>query len=130
MDSKEFMARIWGKENSLVIYKKPLHAEKVHIGLTFLKTINVRLWQLMVMRTDYFWHNIEDCNVEDTWFQQDCHISGATLDVLFEKFLGCIISRFFYVNWPLRSFYLTPLFFAWLSLRVVSTTTNPYHLGT
>lgn len=125
-------SRIWGDENPHNIHETPLHAEKVTvwcalwsggvIGPYFFEndqgeTVTVDGERYRRMITDYFWHEIEDIDVENMWFQQDgatCHTAGATLDVLRQRFPGRIISRFGDVNWPPRSCDLTPLdFFLW-----------------
>ena len=48
------------------------------------------------------------------WFQQDdatCHTPHATIDLLREKFKGSTISRNSDLEWPPRSYDLTPLHF-------------------
>ncbi|CAK9816123.1 hypothetical protein ANTPLA_LOCUS8891 [Anthophora plagiata] len=56
-------------------------------------------------------------DLNDMWFQQDgatCHTAHATMDLLYSKFNGMIISHFGDINWPPRSCDLTPLdFFLW-----------------
>ncbi|GFW70443.1 uncharacterized protein TNCV_4915631 [Trichonephila clavipes] len=54
---------------------------------------------------------------EELWFQQDgatCHTARATIDLLKDTFGDRLISRFGPVNWPPRSWDLTPLdYFLW-----------------
>ncbi|GFT81322.1 transposable element Tc3 transposase [Trichonephila clavipes] len=54
---------------------------------------------------------------KELWFQQDgatCHTARATIDLLKDTFGDRLISRFGPVNWPPRSWDLTPLdYFLW-----------------
>lgn len=50
--------------------------------------------------------------VDDMWFQQNgttCQTAYATMDILHVWFEGMVISRRDNVNWPPRSYDLTPL---------------------
>ncbi|GFW14321.1 DUF4817 domain-containing protein [Trichonephila clavipes] len=59
-------------------------------------------------------HHVFRCEL---WFQQDgatCHAARATIDLLKDTFGDRLISRFGPVNWPPRSWDLTPLdYFLW-----------------
>ena len=73
------------------------------------------------MITNFLWHEIDDMDVEDIWFQQDgatCHTANETMQLLQTKFNGRVISQRGDVNWPPRSCDLTPLdFFLWGYLK-------------
>ena len=59
--------------------------------------INRHIWQLFL---------------KNMWFQQDgatCHTTWANMALLQETFTGKVISRRGDINWPPRSFDLTPL---------------------
>ncbi|GFY27555.1 putative LOC100569746 [Trichonephila clavipes] len=55
--------------------------------------------------------------MKELWLQQDgatCHTARATIDLLKDTFGDRLNSRFGPVNWPPRSFDLTPLdYFLW-----------------
>ncbi|GFV62755.1 DUF4817 domain-containing protein [Trichonephila clavipes] len=77
--------RIWSEANPQVYVETPLHPEKL--------TVWCALWAGAV-------------------FQQDgatCHTARATIDLLKDTFGDRLISRFGPVNWPPRSYDLTPL---------------------
>ncbi|EZA61679.1 hypothetical protein X777_10511, partial [Ooceraea biroi] len=62
----------------------------------------------------FFWHQLNDLDLENMWFQQDeatCHTADETIALLQEKFSERVISRRGNVNWPQRSCDLTPLDF-------------------
>ena len=54
-------------------------------------------------------------------FQQNvatCHTSHATIDLLHQTFDGRFIHRHGHLNWPLKSFDLTPLdYFLWSAVK-------------
>ena len=57
---------------------------------------------------------IEARNLHDIWFQQDgatCHTARETMDLLRSRFGKQFISRLGLVDWPPRSFDITPLDF-------------------
>ncbi|GFW83138.1 putative LOC100569746 [Trichonephila clavipes] len=64
----------------------------------------------------YSWYNV-DVRMQELSFQQDgatCHTARATIDLLKDTFGERLISRFGPVNWPPRSWDLTPLdYFLW-----------------
>ena len=69
------------------------------------------------MINEFLLPKTQDIGISDLWFQQDratCHTAGETIDLLKENFHEQIISRNGPVNWPPRSFDLTPLdYFLW-----------------
>ena len=60
---------------------------------------------------------IEARNLHDIWFQQDgaaCHTAHETMDLLRNRFGEQFISRLGPVDWPPRSYDITPLdFYLW-----------------
>lgn len=124
--------RIWGDENPHVYHEQPLHALKTIvwcglgsegiIGPYFSEneagqtaTINGERYRNML--TNYFWHELDGMDQEETWFQQNgatAHTSGETMALLPDRLEERLISRNGLVNWPPRSCDLTPLdFFLW-----------------
>ncbi|GFY18569.1 putative LOC100569746 [Trichonephila clavipes] len=69
------------------------------------------------MITNFFIPELNNHDVQELWFQQDgatCHTARATIDLLKDTFGDRLISRFGLVNWPPRSWDLTPLnYFLW-----------------
>ncbi|GFS47913.1 putative DD41D transposase [Trichonephila clavipes] len=69
---------------------------------------------------------------EELWFQQDgatCHTARATIDLLKDTFGDRLFSRFGPVNWPSRSFDLTPLdYFLWGYVKSLLYADNPQTL--
>ncbi|GFU70187.1 transposable element Tc3 transposase [Trichonephila clavipes] len=69
------------------------------------------------MITNFFIPKLNNHDVQELWFQQDgttCHTARATIDLLKDTFGDRLISRFRPVNWPPRSYDLTPLdYFLW-----------------
>ncbi|GFU00262.1 putative LOC100569746 [Trichonephila clavipes] len=67
--------------------------------------------------TNFFIPELNNHDVQELWFQQDgatCHTARATIDLLKDTFGDRLISRFGPVNWPPRSYDLTPLdYFLW-----------------
>ncbi|GFU75494.1 putative LOC100569746 [Trichonephila clavipes] len=67
--------------------------------------------------TNFFIPELNNHDVQELWFQQDgatCHTVRATIDLLKDTFRDRLISRFGPVNWPPRSWDLTPLdYFLW-----------------
>ncbi|GFX28159.1 uncharacterized protein TNCV_424861 [Trichonephila clavipes] len=64
------------------------------------------------MITNFFIPEFNNHDVQELWFQQDgvtCHTARATIDLLKDTFGDRLISRFGPVNWPPRSWDLTPL---------------------
>ncbi|GFU07324.1 uncharacterized protein TNCV_2656341 [Trichonephila clavipes] len=86
--------RIWSEANPQVYVETPLHPEKL--------TVWCALWAGGSL---------------ELWFQQDgatCHTARAIIDLLKDTFGDRLISRFGPVNWPPRSYDLTPLdYFLW-----------------
>ena len=65
-------------------------------------------------KTQKWWPELEDMDVDDVYFQQDgatCQTSGETIGLSREKFLGRVISRNGDYSWPPRSHDLTTLDF-------------------
>ncbi|GFW33654.1 putative LOC100569746 [Trichonephila clavipes] len=69
------------------------------------------------MITNFFIPELNNHDVQELWFQQDgatCHTARAKIDLLKDTFGDRLISRFGPVNWPPRSWDLTPLdYFLW-----------------
>ncbi|GFT68831.1 putative DD41D transposase [Trichonephila clavipes] len=67
--------------------------------------------------SNFFIPELNNHDVQELWFQQDsapCHTARATIDLLKNTFGDRLISRFGPVNWPPRSWDLTPLdYFLW-----------------
>ncbi|GFV93319.1 uncharacterized protein TNCV_3685421 [Trichonephila clavipes] len=64
------------------------------------------------MITNFFIPELNNHDGQELWFQQDgatCHTARATIDLLKDMFGDRLISRFGPVNWPPRSYDLTPL---------------------
>ena len=64
------------------------------------------------MKTEYFWPQLDDMDLEDMWFQQDAVTSptaNVTINLLETKFEERVISRNGPVGWPPRPCDLTPL---------------------
>ncbi|GFV53507.1 putative transposable element [Trichonephila clavipes] len=115
-----------------VYVETPLHPEKLTvwcalwaggiIGPYFFKndeghnvTVNGDRYRAMI--TNFSFPELNNQDVQELWFQQDgatCHTARATIDLLKDTFGDHLISRFGPVNWPPRSFDLTPLdYFLW-----------------
>ncbi|GFS55452.1 DUF4817 domain-containing protein [Trichonephila clavipes] len=71
----------------------------------------------LTVNTNFFIPELNNHDVQKLWFQQDgatCHTARATIDLLKDTFDDNLISRFGPVNWPPRSYDLTPLdYFLW-----------------
>ncbi|GFU24721.1 putative DD41D transposase [Trichonephila clavipes] len=69
------------------------------------------------MITNFFIPELNNHDVKELRFQQDgttCHTARATIDLLKDTLGDRLISRFGPVNWPPRSYDLTPLdYFLW-----------------
>ncbi|GFS72724.1 putative DD41D transposase [Trichonephila clavipes] len=124
--------RIWSEANPQVYVETPLHPEKLTvwcalwaggiIGPYFFKndeghnvTVNGDRYRAMII--NFFIPELNNHDVQELWFQQDgatCHTARATIDLLKDTFGDRLISRFEPVNWPPRSYDLTPLdYFLW-----------------
>ncbi|GFW45651.1 transposable element Tc3 transposase [Trichonephila clavipes] len=121
--------RIWSEANPQVYVETPIHLEKLTvwcalwaggiIGPYFFKnneghnvTVNGDRYRAMI--TIFFIPELNNHDVQELWFQQDgatCHTARATIDLLKDTFVDCLISRFGPVNWPPRSCDLTPLYY-------------------
>ncbi|GFY15389.1 DUF4817 domain-containing protein [Trichonephila clavipes] len=123
---------IWSEVNPQVYVETPLHPEKLTVWCTlwaggiigpyFFKndeghnvTVNGDRYRAMI--TNFFIPELNNHDVQELWFQQDgttCHTARATIDLLKDIFGDRLISRFGPVNWPPRSYDLTPLdYFLW-----------------
>ncbi|GFU58291.1 putative DD41D transposase [Trichonephila clavipes] len=120
--------RIWSEANPQVYVETPLHPEKLMFGAlyglveSFFKndeghnvTVNGDRYRAMI--TNFFIPELNNHDVQELWFQQDgatCHTARATIDLLKDTFGERLISRFGPVNWPPRSYDLTPPdYFLW-----------------
>ncbi|GFW51439.1 transposable element Tc3 transposase [Trichonephila clavipes] len=124
--------RIWSEANPQVYVETPLHPEKLTvwcalwtggiIGPYFFKineghnvTVNGDRYRAMI--TNFFIPELNNHDVQELWFQQDgatCHTARDAIYLLKDTFGDRLISRFGPVNWPPRSFDLTPLdYFLW-----------------
>ncbi|GFV45342.1 transposase [Trichonephila clavipes] len=124
--------RIWSEANPQVYVETPLHPEKLTvwcalwaggiIGPYFFKndeghnvTVNGDRYRVMI--TNFFIPELNNHDVQELWFQQDCatcHTARATIDLLKDTFGDRLISRFGPVNWPPRSCDLSQLdYFLW-----------------
>ncbi|GFW75903.1 long-chain-fatty-acid--CoA ligase 5 [Trichonephila clavipes] len=69
------------------------------------------------MITNFFIPELNNHDVQELWFQQDgatCHTARATINLFKDTCGDRLISRFGSVNWPPRSWDLTPLdYFLW-----------------
>lgn len=140
--------RIWSKENPHAVLETPLHPQKLTvwcglwsggvIGPYFFEnengnavTVNGERYRNMI--TDFFWHELDDFDLEDMWFQQDgatCHTSRDTINLLREKFNDRVISRNADVTWPPRSCDITPLdFFLWGYVKSLVYSNKPQTLN-
>ena len=119
--------RIWGECNPQEIQQRLLHSEKVTVwcgfwsgsiigpyffqnetGVAF--TVNGDRYRFMI--TDSFWPSLYNMDLTNMWFQQDdatCHTWRDSVNLWKEKFEGLIIWRNGNINYPRRSFDLTPL---------------------
>ena len=113
--------RIWASENPREIHEHPLHPLKVTVwcGVTSSRiigpyffedsdgnteTVNGNRYRQMLQK--YLFHEMEDMNTENIWFQQDgatAHTARETMDMLRTHFPNRVISRFGDVSWPPRS---------------------------
>ena len=78
-------------------------------------TVNGERYRAML--EDYLWPELDELDINDMWFQQNgatSHTARVTIDLLKGKFGKRVISRNFLVEWPPRSYELTPFhFFFW-----------------
>ncbi|GFW91207.1 putative transposable element [Trichonephila clavipes] len=139
--------RIWSETNPQVYVETPLHPEKLTvwcalwaggiIGPYFYKndeghnvTVNGDRYRAMI--TNFFIPELNNHVVQELWFQQDgatCHTARATIDLLKDAFGDRLISRFGPVNWPPRSYDLTPLdYFLWGYVKSLVYTDKPQTL--
>ncbi|GFY31435.1 DUF4817 domain-containing protein [Trichonephila clavipes] len=80
-------------------HKRILFSDEAHFWLNgYVNKQNGRIWS--------------EANPQELWFQQDgatCHTARATIDLLKDTFGDRLISHLGPVNWPPRSYDLTPL---------------------
>ena len=73
------------------------------------------------MLNEFLLPKFEEEDTDDIWFQQDgapYHTANAIIDLLRTVFENCIISQNADVNWPPRSYDLTPLdYFLWGTVK-------------
>ncbi|GFW46474.1 putative LOC100569746 [Trichonephila clavipes] len=84
------------------------------------------------MITNFFIPELNNHDVQELWFQQDgatCHTARATIDLLKDTFGDRLISHFGPVNWPSRSYDLTPLdYFLWGYIKSLVYSDKPQTL--
>ncbi|GFU00384.1 putative LOC100569746 [Trichonephila clavipes] len=82
--------------------------------------------------TNFFIPELNNHDVQELWFQQNgatCHTDRATIDLLKDTFGDRLISRFGPVNWPPRSYDLTPLdYFLWCYVKSLVYADKPQTL--
>lgn len=75
------------------------------------------------MLTIFFLQNLDEIDLEDTWFLQNdatCPTTNAPIHVLQEQFGEMIILSHTTVSWPLRSCDITSLdYFFWNDLKSI-----------
>ncbi|GFX42889.1 uncharacterized protein TNCV_5072531 [Trichonephila clavipes] len=115
----------WAQNEIAVVpdfHKRILFSDEAHFWLNgYVNKQNCRIWSeansQVAMITNFFIPELNNQDVQELWFQQDgatCHTARATIDLLKDTFGDRLISRFGPVNWPSRSFDLTPLdYFLW-----------------
>lgn len=126
--------RIWGTENPHFVVEKDMHPQRVIvwcglwaegvIGPYFFEnetgkivTVNAEWYRDMI--SNFLWPKLDDIDVSDMWFQQDdaiCHTARETMQLLYEKFPGHVISRNGDVNWPQKILRLDTLGLFFLGL--------------
>ncbi|GFX97687.1 uncharacterized protein TNCV_3065741 [Trichonephila clavipes] len=93
-------------------------------------TVNGDRYRAMI--TNFFIPELNNHDVQELWFQQDgvtCHTARATIDLLKDTFGDRLISRFGPVNWPPRSWDLTPLdYFLWGYVKLLVYADKPQTL--
>ncbi|GFV32948.1 transposase [Trichonephila clavipes] len=81
---------------------------------------------------NFFIPELNNHDVQELWFQQDgatCHTARATIDLLKDTFGNRLIARFGPVNWPPRSYDLTPLdYFLWCYVKSLVYADKPQML--
>ncbi|GFW10724.1 putative LOC100569746 [Trichonephila clavipes] len=82
--------------------------------------------------TNFFIPELNNHDIQEQWFQQDgvtFHTDRATIDLLKDTFGDRLISRFGSVNWPPRSWDLTPLdYFLWRYVKSLVYADRPQTL--
>ncbi|GFU22764.1 uncharacterized protein TNCV_829751 [Trichonephila clavipes] len=108
----EFMRNEFGLN---YVQTSPTTLGNTTIDCTFTRNINVDI--MPTAPPDFFIPELKNHDVQELWFQHDgatCHTARATIDLLKDTFGDRLISRFGPVNWPPRSWDLTPLdYFLW-----------------
>jgi hypothetical protein len=90
-------------------------------------TVNGECYRNMI--SSFLWKELEGLDISNCYFQQDdatCHTSGETIRLLQTKFPGRVISKNENINWPPRSYDLTPLdFYLWGDIKQKVYANNP-----
>ena len=90
-------------------------------------TVNGERYRLML--NEFLFPKFEEDDMDDIWFQQDgatCHTANVTVDLLLTVLENRIISPNSDVNWPPRSYDLTPLdYFLWGAVEDKCYTNHP-----
>ncbi|GFV85653.1 transposable element Tc3 transposase [Trichonephila clavipes] len=103
-------------------HKRISFSDEAHFWLNgYVNKQNCHIWReantQVAKITNFFIPELNNHDVQELWFQQDdaiCHTARATFDLLKDTFGDRPISRFGPVNWPPRSYDLTPLdYFLW-----------------
>ncbi|GFT78657.1 uncharacterized protein TNCV_80581 [Trichonephila clavipes] len=106
---------------SLII--RHFHRVNFHAGQgIYIYNVTVNGDRYRAMITNFFIPELNNHDVQELWFQQDgatCHTARATIDLLKDTFGDRLISRFGPVNWPPRSYDLTPLDYFFVGLYKV-----------
>lgn len=140
--------RIWGTQNPHETVERPTKPPKLNvwcglfsggvIGPYFFEndegqTVTTTGPRYQSMIEECLWPELEDVDVDNTWFQQDgasSHSTPENIALLRTKFPGRVISRKGDIDWPPRSCDITPLdFFLWGYLKDRVYTDNPQTLA-
>ena len=135
--------RVWGTENPHV-YTESTHPKRVTVWCGFWsrgiirtfffenqqgKAVTVNGDRYRSMLNEFLFTKIEEEDIGNIWFQQDCatcHTTEATLNVLLPVFENRIISRRTGVVWPPRCCNLTSLnYYLWGAVKDKCYADNP-----
>ncbi|GFX86922.1 histone-lysine N-methyltransferase SETMAR [Trichonephila clavipes] len=111
----------WAQNEIAVVpdfHKRILFSDEAHFWLNgYVNKQNCRIWSEANPQGYVETPSLHPEKLTELWFQQDgatCHTARATIDLLKDTFGDHLISRFGPVNWPPRTYDLTPLdYFLW-----------------